>query len=374
MTADRVAIPELMEAVLLVGHGGYDRLEHRTDIPVPRPAHGEVLVRVRACGLNNTDINTRIGWYASTVREGITSKSAAGGFGTPADMSGGWSDPLEFPRIQGADVCGEVVAFGHGVDGDGLLGRRVLIDPWWLDPADPADQSRARYFGSEVDGGFAQYCVAPAVNVYPIHSELANAELATFACSTGTAEYLLTVAEVQPGDTVVVTGASGGVGTAAVQLARARGAYVVAIASASKADAIVALGAHAVVDRATVSLAAAVIAAAPNGRIDAIADVVGGRMFEQLVPLLRRGGRYATSGAIAGPIVEFDLRDLIYGDLHFGGATVCPPGTFARVVAAIEAGAVRPVLAATYPLAELVTAQQAFVTKQHIGNIVIESP
>ncbi len=366
--------PDVMEAVLLTGHGGYDRLVHRTDVPVPRPGAGQALVRVRACGLNNTDVNTRTGWYSSSVRDGTTTEGAAGGFDAADEGSGGWTDSLDFPRIQGADVCGEVVALGDGVAGEDLLGRRVLLDPWWLDPDDPGDRSKARYFGSEVDGGFAQYCVAPVGNVHPVETDLSDAELATFACSTGTAEHLLTVADVAAGDTVVVTGASGGVGTAVIQLARSRGAHVVAVASAAKAGALAELGAHAVVDRASDDLPAAVVAAAPEGRIDAITDVVGGVLFEQLIPLLRRGGRYATSGAIAGPIVELDLRHLIYGDLRFGGATVCPPGTFARVVAAIEAGAVRPVLAATYPLAELRHAQEAFVAKRHIGNIVVAVP
>ncbi len=370
----RPEIPAVMEAVVLTGHGGYDRLVHRTDVPVPRPGSDQVLVKVRACGLNNTDVNTRTAWYSSSVRDGVTDEGAAGGFTAEADGVGGWGGSLDFPRIQGADVCGTVVGVGTGVDGDDLIGRRVLLDPWWLDPDDPGDLASARYFGSEVDGGFAEYCVAPATNVHPIESDLGDAELATFACSSGTAEHLLMRAEVVAGCTVVITGASGGVGSAAIQLARARGAYVIAVGSRSKAAALTALGAHSVVDRSVDDLGAAVLASAPHGRIDAVADVVGGSMFEALVPLLRRGGRYATSGAIAGPIVELDLRDLIYGDLHFAGATVCPPGTFARVVTAIEAGVLRPVLAARYPLAELVAAQQAFVAKQHVGNIVVVMP
>lgn len=206
-------VPDVMAAVVLSGHGGYDRLEYRTDVPVPRPGADQVLVRVRTCGLNNTDVNTRTGWYSPSVRDGITAEGAAGGFAAPDDTAGGWGQAIELPRIQGADVCGEVAALGSGVDGNGLLGCRVLIDPWWLDPHDPGDRSKARYFGSEVDGGFAQYCVAPVANIHPIESGLTDAELATFPCSTGTAEHLLSVAEVADGDTVVITGASGGAGT-----------------------------------------------------------------------------------------------------------------------------------------------------------------
>jgi NADPH:quinone reductase-like Zn-dependent oxidoreductase len=366
-----MTIPDTMVAVMLKGHGGYEMLEYRTDVPVPRPGPDEVLVRVRACGLNNTDINTRTGWYSSTVRDGVTSDAASGGFG--AVDSGGWGAPLAFPLIQGADVCGYAVALGSAVKRDDLLDRRVLIDPWVL-ADDPNHLAGARYFGSELNGGFAQFCVAPALNVHAINSGLSDAELATFACSSSTAENLMTSARVRNGQTVVITGASGGVGTAAIQLARARGASVIAIANASKTEELIKLGANAVVARDSDDLAKSVMAAAQGSGIDAIADVVGGTMFEQLLPLLRPGGSYATSGAIAGPIVELDLRLLIYGDLRFAGATVCPPGTFASVIQHIESGALRPVLASVYPLAELVSAQQAFVAKHHVGNMVVEVP
>ncbi len=154
--------------------------------------------------------------------------------------------------------------------------------------------------------------------------------------------------------------------------ARARGAHVVAIASLTKADSLRRWGADAVVDRSDPDLADAVRAASPTGDVDVLVDVVGGPIFELLVPTLRPGGCYVTSGAIAGAFVEFDLRLLIYGDLRFEGATVCPPGTFARMVGHIESGVLRPVLAARYPLENLVEAQRAFLEKRHVGNIVVE--
>ena len=352
-------LPAVMEAILLTGHGDQDRLVHAVDVPVPVPGPGEVLVRVRACGLNNTDINTRVGWYGAADRDG-----------------GGWSGLLQFPRIQGADVCGEVVAAGPDVEVSGFDGRRVLVDPWFLGGGDGAAGPEAgpKFLGSEVDGGFAQYCVAPAGNAHPVATDLSDAELATFPCAATTAEHLLSRARVGPDTVVVVTGASGGVGTSAIQLARARGADVIAVGSASKADRILELGAVAVVDRAAPDVAAQVSAASPTGTIDAIADVVGGPLSTALLPALRRGGHYATSGAVGGPIVELDLRQLYLNDWTMAGATVSPPGTFARVVAHIESGALRPILAATYPLAELVDAQRAFADRRHVGNIVVEVP
>lgn len=361
-------IPETMTAYLLTGHGGYDALSLVADHPTPRPAAGEVLVQVGACGLNNTDINTRTAWYSGRVTEGITEHGATSGFAA-AGTDGSWSgSELTFPRIQGADVAGEVAAVGDGVD-PGRVGDRVLIDPWLL-AADPTDLGAARYVGSEVDGGFAEYCVVPDANAMVIETHLTDAELATFPCAYSTAENLIGRTGLRSGETVVISGASGGVGSAAIQLSRARGARVIAIASPAKADLLLELGAAAVIDRNDDDLAAAILDGA-GGPIDVAADVVGVGAFGPLIEALKPGGRYSTSGAIAGPQVELNLRDLIYKDLQFTGATVCPPGTFARVIDAIERGVVRPLLAETHPLAELVAAQEAFVAKQHVGNIVV---
>ena len=168
----------------------------------------------------------------------------------------------------------------------------------------------------------------------------------------------------------MVTGASGGVGSAAIQLAVARGARVVAVASADKAERLLGLGVDAVIDRGEPDLATAISDHA-GGPVDVVADVVGAGMFGPLVEVLKPGGRYSTAGAIAGSAVDLDLRQLIYKDLRFTGATVCPPGTFATVVEAIEAGVLRPLLAATFPLGRLIEAQETFVAKRHVGNVVV---
>jgi len=361
-----------MTAMVTNGHGGFDQLEYRHDVPTPIPGTGEVLVRVTACGMNNTDINTRTAWYSSAVDDGITTAGVAEGFaGADAD-DGSWRrESLRFPLIQGADAVGYVAAVGPGGDEE-IVGDRVMIDPWFLDPHDPSDLEGSSYFGSEIDGGFAEFAKAPAGNIHQVTSELSDVELATFPCAFTTAENLISQAHVGDKDVVVITGASGGVGTAAIQLCRERGATIIAVATATKADELLALGAAAVIDRQATDIASEIRRAAPGGRIDAVADVVGGRIFESLVPLLRRGGRYATSGAIAGPIAELDLRLLIYRDLHFSGATVCPPGTMAKVMALINTGRIQPTLAAVYPLAEMEKAQEVFATKRHTGKFVLD--
>ena len=347
-----------MRAVVLTGHGGLDKLEYREDWPTPSPGPGEVLIAVGACGLNNTDVNTRTAWYSRHTEEGTS------------DVRGGWGGAITFPRIQGADVCGHVVALG-GDAPEALLDRRVLVDTWLRDWDHPLDLERCGYFGAEIDGGFAEYTVVDARNVHPIESNLTDTELATFATSWITAEAMLERAGVTAGDVVLITGASGGVGTALVQLAARRGAKTVALCGESKAAAVKALGADAVLPRSPQNLAAALQASIGQDNVDVVADVVGGPLWPQLLGALRRGGRYTCSGAIAGPKVEFDLRTFYLRDLTFTGVTIAPPDTFPRLVGYIERGEVRPVLAAVYPLRELVRAQKAFLAKQHVGNIVV---
>ncbi|MER9007999.1 alcohol dehydrogenase family protein [Mesorhizobium sp. M0862] len=362
--------PTSMRAVILTGHGGLDKLEYREDWPVPKPSAGEVLIKVGACGLNNTDINTRTAWYSKAIRGGISPSSGRAGFAHAVADARGWvGAALQFPRIQGADVAGHIVAVGDGVD-TGRIGERVIVDPWLLGPGNWFDSKNAAYFGSECDGGFADYTTVRADNAIRIDSPLSDVELATFPCAYTTADNLISRTGLRPGETAVIAGASGGVGSAAVQLCRLRGARVIAIASRSKAALLEELGAQAVIDRATPHMAEA-IRAAGGGSADVVLDVVGGGLFRLLVEALRHGGRYSTSGAIAGPFVDFDLRQLIYKDLQLTGATIVPPGTAPRLIRLIERGLLRPLLAAQFPLRELAAAQEAFLEKRHVGNIVV---
>jgi NADPH:quinone reductase-like Zn-dependent oxidoreductase len=320
---------------------------------------------VAACGVNNTDINTRVGWYSRSV----TSATSGDGFSEARSDDATWgSGGLQFPRIQGADISGHVVAVGSTRD-SGLIGRRVLVDPWIRHPADPIDRESVGYLGSERDGGFAEFCSVPARNVYPIDCDLSDAELATFACSWSTAEHMLHRVGLSSGQHIAVTGASGGVGSALVQLAKRRGAYVTAVAGAAKLEAVSALGADSVVDRGADSPASAVAAA--GSRFHVVADVVGGDAFGGWLDTLRRGGRYVTAGAIGGPVVELDLRTMYLNDLELYGATVYEPEVFAALVGYIERGEVRPLLAGSYPLDRIGEAQAAFGEKRHVGSLVV---
>lgn len=356
-------LPETMQAMVTAGHGGLDKLVWHENWPRPEPGPGQVLIRVGACGLNNTDVNTRSGWYSKTV-SGATTGDGHDDVGSEDPSWGG--SPITFPRIQGADACGEIVAVGQGVDVD-RIGQRVITDNWLRDPDDPLDKNKAGYFGSECDGGFAQFTVIPSANAIAVTSDYSDAELATFSCSYSTAEGMLTRAAVTDTDTVLVPGASGGVGGALVQLAKRRGARVIAMASEAKHAAVAELGPDRILGRSPDNLRAAL----GDERITVVADVVGGDYWPTMIDILERGGRYTCSGAIAGPIVTLDLRTFYLRDLTFTGSTVIDPEVMANLVRYIEAGEVQPALAASYPLRQLREAQTAFMAKEHTGNIVV---
>ncbi len=353
-------LPTTMAGVQLLGHGGYEQLRYRTDLALPRPKRGEVLIRVAGAGVNNTDINTRIGWYSKSVTGATAPTEIA------SDDDGAWSDnPIQFPRIQGADCCGYIVAVGEGVDpvrvGERVL-TRTMQDPLVLDPARP---TATMVFGSEFDGGFAEYTVCRSSETYAVTSEWSDAELASIPCAWSTAEGMLERASVGA-ERVLITGASGGVGSAAIQLAKRRGAEVLAVCGQAKADQVRALGADQVIDRG-----ASLLQAAGESSVDVVIDLVAGPGFSELTTVLRPSGRYAVSGAIGGPIVELDVRDLYLKDLNFFGSTWQSPDVFANLIGYIERDEVRPTVAATYPLAEIVSAQEHFVRKDFVGKIVL---
>jgi NADPH:quinone reductase-like Zn-dependent oxidoreductase len=346
-----IGLPRLMSAVLLQGHGGFEQLEYREDVPVPVPGADEVLVRVGAAGVNNTDINTRTGWYSKSVAQ--------------ISEDGGWlGAALAFPRIQGADACGRIVAVGGHVD-QARVGERVLIEPAFRSSHVKSPQQML-YFGSECDGAFAQFARVPAIHAYRISSALSDVELASFPCAYSAAENMLTRAQVSAAERVLITGASGGVGSAAVQLASRRGATVLALAGPAKARAVATLGATRVIARG-----ADLTRELGREAVDVVIDVVGGDGFGSLLAVLRRGGRYAVAGAIAGPQVQLDLRTLYLKDLRLLGCTMLEPGIFAALIGYIERAEIRPLVAGSYPLRDIARAQQRLLRREHIGKIVL---
>ena len=355
-----------MAAVRLTGHGGLDRLEYRTDVAVPAPEPGEVRIRVAAAGVNNTDINTRIGWYSKSV-DADTGAGGAAGFVAVDDVDATWSGrSLPFPRIQGADVCGYVDEVGEGVSRE-RLGERVLVRTMLRAPV--AHRPFACWtLGSEIDGGFAQYVVVPDADTYAVRNDWSDAELASIPCAYSTAENMIRRAALGA-ERVLVTGASGGVGLAAVALAARRGAVVTAVCSSAKAAVVRAQGARRTLDRD-----ADVVEALGTASVDVVLDVVGGRRTSRLLDVLARGGRYAVSGAIGGPLAEIDLRTVYLQDLSLLGCTFQEDAVFADLVGYVERDEVRPVVSRTYPLEQIARAQQDFLAKTLPGKLVLIPP
>ena len=358
-------IPNVMSGVQLIGHGDFDQLQYRTDIPTPQLAAGEVLIRVAAAGINNTDINARIGWYAKSVRD-ATEECLENNDNTGAATGGWFGDALQFPRIQGADCCGTIAAVGDGVDA-GRIGERVLVRAM-QGTADRALPFSYVTFGLNMDGGFAQYAKTDSAHALVVDSDWSDIELASIPCAYSTAEAMLDRAGVGA-ERVLVTGASGGVGSAAVQLAKRRGAEIIAIAAEAKAAEVLDLGADRVINRGE-SLTAMLDA----DSIDVAIDLVGGPQWPEISEVLKTGGRYVTSGAIAGPFVELDLRTLYLKDLTFFGSTYQGDEIFTNLIAYIENDEIRPVVAKSYAMQDVVEAQQDFLSKKHTGKLVLVPP
>ena len=362
MTRDRfdiVSSQKTMKAVVTTGNGGYEKLVYR-DVPVPEHGPGEVLVRVLAAGVNNNEINTRLGWYSANVTTGT---QAAADTEDNARQDGGWDKATPFPFIQGTDCSGEVVSSGGAAHAH-LIGRRILVRACMRTRG--FDSLDNVWMGSDFDGAFAEFVKVPASEVFPVECGWTDAELATIPCAYGTAENMLQRAKLRAGETVLITGASGGVGSAVIQLARRRGAQVIAVTSPDKVDALRALGCDTVLERSQ-----DLVKALGERSVHLVVDNVAGERFSQLLKLLRRGGRYVSSGAIGGPIVSFDMRDFYLKDLTFIGCTAWDEPVFPSLVAYIERGEITPLLASTFPLERIADAQREFMRKRHVGNLVL---
>ena len=341
-----------MRAMLLNGHGGLEQLQLRDDVPMPSPAADEVLIRVAASSINNTDINTRTGWYAG----GATTLD-------PTATGSGWGGTaLAFPLIQGADIAGTIEAVGEAVDAH-RIGERVIVQACLVSRA---ANHVSPWIGSEVPGAFAEYAVAPAADTYAIISTLTDQELGALPCAYGTASNMLEQAGLDADDRVLITGASGNVGLAAVQLARLSGAEVHAVAAPEKWHTLHALGVAACYPRDLADI--------PKGHdgFTLIVDLVGGDGWSTLLESLCPHGRLVISGAISGAAATLDLRKLYLNNWSLLGRTEQTSTSFQTLVDHVNAGRLKPLVHATYPLSQLAEAQAEFMAKAHVGKIVID--
>ncbi|MEK1886380.1 MAG: alcohol dehydrogenase family protein [Phyllobacterium sp.] len=349
--------PKTMAAVQLIGHGGLDMLVYNNDVPVPVPARGEVLIAITACGMNNTDVWVREGAYGTEEDAGAVST---------------WrrqAPTLTFPRIQGTDIVGNIAAVGEGVSAQ-RIGQRVMVD-FSIYNRDDDSLADIDYIGHGRDGGYAEYVTVPAENAHVVHTDMRDVELATFCCAYLTGEQMLERAGLKAGERILVTGASGGVGSGIIQLARARGAIPYALVGPGKERALLDIGAAAVITRGVPDLVAAVNAATGGQPIDVVADLVGGAIFNDLLRILRAEGRYTTAGAIAGPVVKLDLRTMYLKQLALHGSSQGTRGDFRRIVRYIEEGKIRPLVAGIYRLSDFHKAQSDFMAKAFVGKLVV---
>ncbi|MBI1494385.1 alcohol dehydrogenase family protein [Rhodobacteraceae bacterium MYP1-1] len=349
-----------MQAVVTTGTGGYEKLECES-VPIPVPGPKEVLVKVLAAGVNNTEINTRLGWYSSSVTGGTGDMSDDGDL-----PDGGWNGVTPFPFTQGTDCCGEVVSVGVGCNDD-QIGARVLVRSCMRKHG--FDRLECIWMGSDFDGAFAQYVKVPESEIFKVGCNWSDAELATIPCAYGTAENMVHRAGVREGMKVLVPGASGGVGSAVIQLVKRRGAEVIAITSASKREAVTQIGADRVLSRED-----DLLEVLGKESVDIVIDNVAGTGFGIMLQLLKRGGAYVSSGAIAGPMVELDMRDMYLKDISLIGCTAWEEPVFTNLISYIENGEIQPLLAETYPLFKIADAQRDFLEKKHIGKIVLIPP
>jgi len=358
-------IPKTMHAVLLTGHGGIDKLVYKTDVEVPFPKPDEVLISVKGAGINNTDINTRIGWYSKSVTSD-TNQGGVSGLEDAKSEDSSWSGkPLSFPLIQGADVYGKIAMVGSDVSptrvGESVLVRTMQENPY-------TSENSCWTLGSECNGGFAQYTAVRSSEAFFINSDWSATELASIPCAYSTAEGILHRSKVEK-ETVMITGASGGVGSAAIQLAKLRDATVIAQCAREKSKEVLQIGADKIVFRDS-----DLVTEIGSDAVDVVIDLVGGSRWTQLLDIIKPGGRYATSGAIAGPIVELDLRTLYLKDLTLYGCTFQPKEVFRNLIKYIEDNKIKPLVAKSYPLKEIKQAQLDFLSKKFTGKLVLVPP
>ena len=341
-----------MKAVFFHEHGGPDVLQYG-DLPTPQPGRGEVLVRLRAAALNRLDLWVREGW------PGIR---------------------LTYPHVLGADGAGEVAALGAGVS-EWQVGDRVVINPnigcgkceFCLAGQDNLCE-RWQLLGETRAGTYAEYVVVPARNLMALPEGFGYHEAAAAALVFQTAWHsLVTRGQLRPGEQVLIVGASGGVNTASIQIAKLAGCTVYVVGSnAEKLALAEALGADFLIDRSqTENWAKEVYRLTGKRGVDVVVDNVG-TTFPLSFKAARKGGRILTVGNTGGPQFQIDNRYIFGKHLSVVGSTMSPQRDFREVMRLVFAGKLKPVLDKTFPLAEARAAQERLARGEQLGKITLE--
>ncbi len=332
-----------MKAIVFHEHGGLDVLRY-TDIDTPEPGPGEVRVAVEACSLNYHDVFTRRGMP---------------GIKTP------------LPMIPGCDAAGRVDALGEGVTG-WSSGDRVLVDPvQW------SDDGRIRMIGDTRWGAYAQYVVVDARQLMALPDEVSAVDASCLPVAYGTAHRMLfTRGRIEAGETVFVLGASGGVGTCCVLLAKLAGCHVVAAAgSAAKCEALLALGADETVDYSTTDIATYTRERTGSlfsgGGWDVVVNFTGGDTWAQTLRMVKAGGRLLTCGATAGYDPPTDIRFIWTAEMDVRGSNGWKRADLEALVAMVGDGRLRPVVDCQLPLEQGAEAMRLLEERQFFGKVVI---
>jgi NADPH:quinone reductase-like Zn-dependent oxidoreductase len=354
-----------MQAMRLHGHGGTDQLRLE-DVPQPFIGAQDVLVRVHFCGLNHSDLNLRRGTFYGL-------EAATGQVG--------WRQtPMQFPLIPGSDIAGVVAAAGAEVSGL-RVGDPVALYPYVACGQCPAclrgDDHlcpTVEYLGSERDGGYAEFIAIPARIAHRIPDGVPFELAAALPVNFLTAWHMLvTRGRLQPGETVMVTGASGGVGSACVQITKLMGARAIAlVGSREKAARALESGAAAAVVVGEDDLASAVQHFGGGDGIDMAVEVVGAATWASSLHALRPEGRLVVCGAVSGAVVQTDLKLIYLRHLSVIGSTMGSPAEFRHVLGLLAAGVILPVIDRIYPLTEAGEAQRHLETRRQFGKILLQ--
>jgi NADPH:quinone reductase-like Zn-dependent oxidoreductase len=340
-----------MKAVLFHQHGGLEVLVY-TDFPTPEPGPGQALIKLKAAALNHMDILVRQGW------PGIK---------------------LEYPHILGADGSGEISALGPGVSG-WAVGERVVINPnlscGHCDFCRAGMDNRCRSWqllGETVRGTYAEFVAIPVENLYRIPPGFDEQTAAAVALVYQTAWHsLITRGGLRPGESVLVIGASGGVNTASIQIAKLAGARVYVVGSSPEKLALAeSLGADVLIDRQREENWPKTVFALTNKRgVDVVVDNVG-TTFPLSFRAACKAGRILTVGNSGGPKFEIDNRFIFSKHLSIIGSTMAPRHDFDRVMELVYAGKLKPVIDQVYPLSEARLAQERLEEGEQMGKIIL---
>lgn len=339
-----------MKAAIFRQHGGPEVIEI-ADVPVPEVPAGYVRVAVHAAAMNHLDL-----W----ARRGLPGLQ------------------LEFPHISGSDIAGVIDKVGDGVDGF-EPGTRVLVNPslWcghceWCEKGEESLCESYRIIGEHLNGGFAEYVSVPAVNVLPIPDELSFQEAAAVPLVYQTAwRGLVTRGKLQAGETALITGASGGVSTAAIKIAKHLGARVFAVTSgAVNVRRVEELGADVVIDRSTSSFSNEVWNATGKRGVDLVFDSVGEVVWPDAIRALARKGRLVVYGATTGPEGQIDIRLTFWKQLQVIGTTMSSRAEFDEVMSLVFEKTLEPVIDVVLPLDDARAGHERLEAGAGFGKIV----